>query len=85
MRKPIIRKCIATGVQYEKKDLFRIVRTPELTVIVDQTGRVNGRGAYLAKTKEAIAIAQKKDLLSRALEIKVPLEIYQQLLEVVGE
>ncbi len=85
MRKPIIRKCIATGEKYEKKDLFRIVRTPELTVVIDQTGRVNGRGAYLAKTKTAIQIAQKKDLLSKALEVKVPVEIYAQLLEVIGE
>ncbi len=85
MRRPIIRKCIATGQSYEKKDLFRIVRTPQLSVVLDSSGKMNGRGAYLAKTREAIVIAQKKDLLSRALEIKVPAEIYSQLLEVVGE
>lgn len=85
MRKQIMRKCIATGTQAEKRDMFRVVRTPEQNVIIDLTGRQNGRGAYVLKTKEAILLAQKRDVFARVLEVPVPAEIYQKLLELVSE
>ena len=85
MRKQIMRKCIATGTQAEKRDMFRVVRTPEQNVVIDLTGRQNGRGAYVLKTKEAILLAQKRDVFARVLEVPVPAEIYQKLLELVSE
>ena len=85
MRKQIMRKCIATGTQAEKREMFRVVRTPEQSVIIDLTGRTNGRGAYVLKTKEAILLAQKKDVFTRVLEVNVPPEIYEKLLELVRE
>ncbi|MEG0314723.1 MAG: YlxR family protein [Erysipelotrichaceae bacterium] len=83
MKKVPLRKCIATGEQLEKKDLIRIVRTPEKTVEIDLTGKKNGRGAYIAKSIEAIDLAKKRKCLKRALEIDIPEEIYDQLKELL--
>ncbi len=54
-----MRRCIATGEQLPKKELLRIVRTPEGTLAVDATGKANGRGAYLKKDLEAVEKAKK--------------------------
>lgn len=80
-----IRKCLATNQPYPKKEMFRIVRTPEGDVLVDDTGKANGRGAYLSKTKEAIVLAKQKKLLDRHLEVKVPDEVFDLLLSKLGE
>lgn len=79
-KKLVLRTCVATKEVCEKKDLFRIVRTPEHEVIVDLKGKVNGRGAYLKKTSEAILLAKKTKVLDRKLEMPVPDQIYDELL-----
>lgn len=83
MKKIPMRRCVATMTQLPKKELVRIVRTPEGLVKVDLTGRSNGRGAYLAKTAEAIETAKKKGALARALECEIPQEIYDELRSLV--
>lgn len=60
--------------------MFRIVRTPEGEVKVDDTGKMNGRGAYISKSVEAIEIAKSKKILDKKLEIEVSDEIYTLLL-----
>lgn len=84
-RKIPIRKCLATHTAQPKKDMFRIVRKPDGTVEVDTTGKQNGRGAYLSKTKKAIQIAKEKKLLEKELEVIVPNEIFEQLLQFVND
>lgn len=84
-KKVPIRKCVATNEQYPKKEMFRIVRTPEGNIIIDEVGKANGRGAYLSKSVEAIKLAQKKKILDKHLEAVVPDEVYQQLLVKIGE
>jgi predicted RNA-binding protein YlxR (DUF448 family) len=79
MKKPVLRKCIVTHVQKEKKDLLRVVRLPSGEVVIDKGGRVYGRGAYLDKSLDAIALARKTKALDKALEVKVPDEIYDEL------
>lgn len=79
MRKIPLRKCIATNEQLSKKELIRVVRNKEGQVFVDPTGKMNGRGAYLKKSHEAIEIAKKKKLLARSLQIDIPEEIYEEL------
>ena len=74
-----LRKCVATGEQLPKKELIRVVKNKEGQVFVDPTGKMNGRGAYLKKSLEAIEIAQKKAILKRSLEIDIPNEIYEEL------
>lgn len=85
IKKVPMRQCLALNESFPKQELFRIVRTPEGEVLVDLKGKVNGRGAYISKTKKAIEIAKKKKLLDKKLEVVVPEEIYEQLLLLIGE
>ena len=80
-RKVPMRLCLATNQPFPKKEMFRVVRTPEGNVILDLSGKANGRGAYISKSVEAIEIAKKKKVLDRKLEIEVPAEIYDELLK----
>lgn len=79
-KKLVLRTCVVSKEVCEKKDLFRVVRTPEMTVIVDLKGKANGRGAYLKKDKDVILLAKKNKALERKLEVSVPDEIYEELL-----
>lgn len=78
-KKMPMRTCVITREKCEKKDLVRVVRTPEGSVIVDVTGKQNGKGAYLKLSLEVIEKAMKNKALDRALEVEVPLEIYEEL------
>lgn len=80
-----MRRCVATGEQLPKKQLLRIVRTPEGGLSVDVTGKANGRGAYLKKDAEAVAKAKKTKALEKALEVKIPEEFWGQILKAVSE
>lgn len=82
MKKIPMRTCVVTGEKLEKRELIRVVRTPEGSVIVDSTGKANGRGAYLKKSSEAIEKAKKTKILDKRLEVEVPDEIYEELLKV---
>lgn len=84
-RKIPLRKCVATQEQLPKKELIRVVRTPEKTVIVDESGKANGRGAYLKRSKEAIDLAQKKGYLKRALNVDIDDALYDELRSLVHE
>ncbi len=79
MKKVPLRKCVATLEQLPKKELIRVVRNKEGEVFVDPTGKMNGRGAYLKRSLEAIEIASKKGALKRALECEIPDSIYEEL------
>lgn len=85
MKKIPLRKCLASGESLPKKELLRIVRTPEGEVKVDLTGKLNGKGAYLKKSMEALEIAKKKNLLSKALEVNVDEEVYKEIEKVINE
>lgn len=78
VKKIPMRTCVVTKEKCEKRDLLRIVRTPEGNVIVDTTGKSNGRGAYLKKTTEVINKAEKTKILERVLEVNIPIEIYEE-------
>ena len=78
-RKIPMRKCVITGEKKPKKELIRIVRGTDGEVSVDTTGKKNGRGVYLHLTEEVVALARKKNVLSRHLEVEVPESIYEEL------
>ena len=80
-----MRTCLITGEKLEKKDLIRVVRTPESNVIVDETGKANGRGAYLKRDLTVIEKAKKSGILNKKLEVEVPDSIYEELKNIVGE
>ncbi|MBO4919768.1 MAG: YlxR family protein [Erysipelotrichaceae bacterium] len=83
MKKIPMRRCLATNQSFPKKDLLRIVRTPEGEVKVDLTGKLNGQGAYLSRSMEALQIARKKKVFDRALETEIPEEIYQEIERII--
>lgn len=78
-----LRKCVATGEMHPKKEMIRVVRSKEGEVAVDLTGKKSGRGAYLSKSEDAIATARKRKVLDKQLEVKIPDEIYDELIRVV--
>lgn len=84
-RKVPMRKCVITQTIHPKKDLVRVVLTPEKEVVVDLTGRQNGRGAYLVKDKDVILKAKKSKRLSQALKHEIPDVVYETLLELVDD
>jgi predicted RNA-binding protein YlxR (DUF448 family) len=79
-RKVPLRKCIITNEQLPKKELIRVVKNKENIVNVDLTGKLNGRGAYLKRDMKVIEKAIKTKKLDRHLGIKIPEEIYEELL-----
>lgn len=82
-RKIPMRRCVATGERCEKRELLRIVRTPEGTLAIDSTGKLNGHGAYLKKSDEAVMTAKKNGALKRALEVEIPDEFYDEILKAI--
>jgi hypothetical protein len=74
-----------TNERFPKKELIRVVRTPEGEVVIDTTGKKNGHGAYIQKSKETFEKAKKNKALARALEIEIPEEIYTQLEAMLDE
>lgn len=84
-KKQILRTCVVSKEVCEKKDLIRIVRTPEGNVIVDLKGKANGRGAYLKKSKDVILLAKKSKALDKKLDVSVPDSIYDELLGLINE
>ncbi len=83
MKKIPMRRCLATNQSFPKKDMLRIVRTPEGEVKVDPTGKLNGKGAYLSKTEEALKIVKDRKALKRALEVEIPEEIYEEIERII--
>jgi len=77
------RSCVVTKEKYPKMELIRVVRTPDNQVIVDQTGKANGRGAYLKKDKLVFEKAKKSKILEKHLEIKIDDNVYEQLNELI--
>ena len=82
-KKQILRTCVVSKEVCEKKDLIRIVRTPEGNVIIDLKGKANGRGAYLKLSKEVILKAKSTKALDKKLEVAVPDEVYEELLKLL--
>ena len=83
MKKIPERTCVVTKEKTQKKDLLRVVRDKEGNVSIDITGKSNGRGAYLKKDAEVIKKAQKTKVLDRVLEVTIPDEIYEEMLNTI--
>ena len=75
------RKCVGCEEMKAKKELIRIVRSPEGVIELDLTGKKAGRGAYVCPNKECITIAYKGRRMERALEKQVSDDVYKRLLE----
>jgi len=76
-----IRRCIGCGEMKSKKELIRIVRTSEGDICLDDTGRKNGRGAYVCKNIVCMEKVKKTRGLDRSFKFSVPADVYERLSE----
>lgn len=74
-----VRKCVGCNEMKPKKELVRIVRSPEGEISVDLNGKKNGRGAYICPSTVCLMKARKAGRLEKAFECSVPDEIYTAL------
>lgn len=78
-RKIPMRKDLLTGAMQPKKAMVRIVRQADQTVAIDPTGKVAGRGAYVALDPAAVKAAKGKGIIEKAFDVKVAPEFYDEL------
>lgn len=74
-----LRTCVVTKESLPKQELLRIVRTPEHDVIIDESGKANGRGAYIKKDLEVLEKARKSKILEKKLEITIEDSVYEEI------
>ena len=75
-----MRQCVGCREMKPKKELIRVVRSPEGTISLDFRGKAPGRGAYLCPDAACLKKAMKAKALNRAFEMEIPQEIYEDLL-----
>lgn len=73
------RQCVGCGENKDKKSMLRVIKTSDDVILLDDTGKKNGRGAYICKTAECLDKAIKNKGLERSLKIKIPKDVYDQL------
>jgi len=78
-----LRTCVITHESLPKQELLRIVRTPEGDIEVDETGKLNGRGAYIKKDLVVLEKAMKSNILEKRLECKIEDSVYDKIKEII--
>ena len=74
-----MRQCVGCGEMKNKKDMMRVLKTADGSIVLDTTGRKNGRGAYLCMNRECLMKAVKNKGLERSFKMSIPREIYENL------
>lgn len=74
-----LRQCTGCREMKSKKEMIRVLRTAEEEIVLDMTGRKNGRGAYICRSADCLAKAMKNRGLERSLKTPIPQEIYEEL------
>ena len=74
-----LRQCVGCGEMKGKRDMMRILKTPENEICLDVTGKKNGRGAYVCKSRECLLKARKNKGLERSFKMGIPDEVYDTL------
>ena len=74
-----LRRCLGCMQSFPKKDLIRVVRTPENEVLIDITGKKSGRGAYLCRDEACLKKAIKAKRLQTNLEVQIGEELIEAL------
>jgi predicted RNA-binding protein YlxR (DUF448 family) len=85
VKKVPMRTCVGCRTERTKKELVRIVRTPEGEVVYDASGKRAGRGAYICPSPECLALAKKSKALERALEQTINDEVWAALQGTLGK
>ena len=78
-RKIPLRRCTGCNEQKPKKELVRVVRSPQGEIALDRVGKMPGRGAYLCPSAQCLAKARKAKRLERALDAQIPPEAYERI------
>ena len=78
-KKVPMRQCVGCQEMKSKKEMLRVLKTAEDEIVLDATGRKNGRGAYLCFSKECLAKARKNKGLERSLKMTIPSAVYDSL------
>ncbi|MBS6954993.1 MAG: YlxR family protein [Enterocloster asparagiformis] len=79
MKKVPLRQCIGCGEMKNKKEMIRVIKTADEEILLDATGRKNGRGAYLCPSMECMKKAVKNKGLERSFKMAIPKEVYEAL------
>ena len=79
VKKIQLRQCIGCGEMKSKKEMIRVIKTAEGEILLDATGRKNGRGAYLCPSMECFKKAVKGRGLERSFKMAIPREVYETL------
>ena len=74
-----LRQCIGCGEMKSKKEMIRVLKTAEDEIVLDATGRKNGRGAYLCPSMDCFKKAVKNKGLERSFKTAIPTEVYETL------
>ena len=80
-----MRMCVGCGEMKGKKEMMRVLKTPEGPIVLDVTGRKNGRGAYLCRNLDCLRKAEKNKGLERSFKMNIPDEVYRNLEKEFGE
>ncbi|MBQ1689448.1 MAG: YlxR family protein [Lachnospiraceae bacterium] len=73
------RMCVGCGEMKEKKQMIRVIKTPEHEIVLDVTGKKNGRGAYICRSVACLQKAIKSKMLEKSLRTAIPDSIYEAL------
>lgn len=84
-KKMPMRQCTGCREMKLKKDMIRVIKTNEGEILIDATGRKNGRGAYICPNQECLASARKNKGLERSFKMAIPAEIYDKLVEEMNQ
>ena len=79
-----VRRCVGCNAQRPKRELVRVVRSPEGEISIDLRGKAPGRGAYLCPSAACLAKARKAKRLERTFEVPIPDGIYDRLTEEIA-
>lgn len=76
-KKVPIRMCCGCGQNLPKRELIRIVKSPEGEISLDKTGKKSGRGGYICPKVECLNVAQKSRKIERVFSCRIPEEVYE--------
>ena len=78
-KKVPLRQCVGCGEMKSKKEMMRVLKTAENEICLDVTGKKNGRGAYICRSRECLLKARKNKGLERSFKMSIPKEVYDTL------
>ena len=85
VKKIPLRTCTGCGEMKPKKELVRVIKTVDEQILMDLTGKMNGRGAYVCRDAECLKKAIKTKAIERSLGVSVSDEVYEELKKELGE